>query len=494
MKIRYDRETVLRSFQIGDRVLVLLPIPGSPLRAKFVGPYKIQARLGETDYVVNTFNRRRKSRVCHVNLLKPYVTRSDVSNVAAVAATVTSVNTSLSDYTPESDDLKMGSASFLTARLSNSETLKDLSTKLSHLPVSTQADLRGLISKYPTLFNDFPSTTHVIEHDIDVGSHSPVNQNAYRVNPIKRDLMKHETQYLLEHGLAVPSSSPWCSPCLLVPKSDGTSRFCTDYRKVNALTKPDSFPLPRVEDCVDHVGNLKFVTKLDLLKGYWQVPLTERASEVSAFATPDAFLQYRVMAFGLRNAGATFQRLMSRVLINVPNCDAYLDDVVCYSDSWDEHVKLLNWVFACLEKANLTLNLAKCEFACATVSYLGKEVGNGKIRPLGSKIQVILDFPVPMTKRELRRFLGMTGYYRNFCRNFSDVANPLTGLLRKGVSFEWTSACQFAFEALKTLLCSTPVLSAPRFDRAFKLEVDASGTGAGAVLIQTDDAGIEHPI
>ncbi len=166
----------------------------------------------------------------------------------------------------------------------------------------------------------------------------------------------------------------------------------------------------------------------------------------------------------------------------------------CYSDSWDEHVKLLKCVFACLKKANLTLNLAKCEFACATVSYLGKEVGNGKIRPLGSKIQVILDVPVPMTKRELRRFLGMTGYYRNFCIKFSDVANPLTGLLRKGVSFEWTSACQFAFEPLKTLLCSTAVLSTPRFDRAFKLEVDASGTGDGAVLIQMDDAGIEHPI
>ncbi len=157
--------------------------------------------------------------------------------------------------------------------------------------------------------------------------------------------MKHETQYLLEHGLAVPSSSPWCSQCLLVPKSDGTSRFCTDYRKVNALTKPDSFPLPRVEDCVDHVGNSKFVTKLDLLKGYWQVPLTERASEGSAFATPDAFLQYRVIAFGLQKAGSTFQRLMSRVLINVPNCDAYLEDVVCYSDSWDEHVQLLNCFF-----------------------------------------------------------------------------------------------------------------------------------------------------
>ncbi len=226
--------------------------------------------------MANTFNRRRKSRVCHVNMLKHYVTRSDVLNVAAVAAAVTSVNASLSDYTPESDDLKIRSASFLTARLLNSKTLKDLSTKLSHLPLSTQADLSSF-SKYPTLFNDFPLTTHVTEHDIDVGSHIPVKQNAYRVNPIKRDLMKHETQYLLEHGLAVPSSSPWCSQCLLVPKSDGISRFCTDYRKVNALTKPDSFPLPHVEDCVDRVGNSKFVTKLDLLKGYWQVPLTNGA-------------------------------------------------------------------------------------------------------------------------------------------------------------------------------------------------------------------------
>ncbi len=183
---------------------------------------------------------------------------------------------------------------------------------------------------------------------------------------------------------------------------------------------------------------------------------------------------------------------MSSVLINVPNCDAYLDDV-CYSDSWDEHVKLLDCVFACLEKANLTLNLAKCEFACATVSYLGKEVGNSKVRPLGSKIQVILDFPVSMTKRELWRFLGMATIEISV-ETFRMWLILLQGCSEKVfLSNERTSACQFAFEALKTLLFSTPVFSAPRFDRAFKLEVDASDMGAGAMLIQTDDAGIEHP-
>ena len=146
--------------------------------------------------------------------------------------------------------------------------------------------------------------------------------------------MQQEVSYLVEHGLAVPSASAWSSPCVLVPKPDNTPRFCNDYRKVNLVTKPDSFPLPRMEDCIDRVGSAKFVTKLDLLKGYWQVPLTPRASEISAFVTPDTFLQYTVMPFGLRNAPATFQRLMHIVLSGVKNCKAYLDDIVAYSSTW----------------------------------------------------------------------------------------------------------------------------------------------------------------
>ncbi len=432
MKTHYDKKTVTRSFQAGDKVLVLIPTPGSALQAKFAGPYAIKEKLGDTNYIVETPDRRRKSSVCHINMLKAYVSRSD-SDVNKSVVTIAPVTVSLSEYSPESDSLRMNSASFLSARLPNFETLLHLSEKLLHLSVSAQVDISNLIEKYPTLFNDFPSITHVINHDIDVGSHAPVKQNAYHVNPVKRQLMKQETQYLLEHNLAVPSTSPWSSPCLLVPEPDGSSRFCTDYRKVNALTKADSFPLPRMEDCVDRVGNAKFVTKLDLLKGYWQVPLTDRASEISAFATPDAFMQYRVMAFGLRNAGATFQRLMSIVLSNVPNCEAYLDDVVCYSDTWEGHLETLNDVFKCLRNANLTLNLSKCEFGCATVTYLGKEVGNGQVRPLNSKVQAILDFPVPTSKKELRRFLGMTGYYRCFCKKNSVVASPLTKLLSKAV-------------------------------------------------------------
>lgn len=191
----------------------------------------------------------------------------------------------------------------------------------------------------------------------------------------------------------VSRCSPWSSPCLLVPKPDGTYHFCTNYRKVNAATIPDCYPLPRMEDCIDNLGSAQFVSKLDLLKGYWQVPLTSQASEISAFFTPDYFLQYSVMPFGMRNAPAPFQRLVNIVLAGVPKWNVYLDDLVVYSSSWSEHIALLQTVFERLAKASLTLNLAKCEFGQATVTYLGKEVGKGEVRPLKPRLLPLLSSP-----------------------------------------------------------------------------------------------------
>ena len=280
---------------------------------------------------------------------------------------------------------------------------------------------------------------------------------------------------------------------MLAPKSDGTARFCTDFRKVNAVTVPDSFPLPRMEDCIDSIGPAVFITNLDLLKGYWQVPLTSRALDISAFVTPDHFLQYTVMAFGMRNAPATFQRLMQLVLGDVPCCNVYLDDVVVYSDTWADHLASLNVVFQRLVEASLTLNLAKCEFGKATVTYLGKQVGHGQVRPVDAKITAVLSYPVPTTRRELRRFLGMTGYYRCFCKNFSVVVAPLTKLCSPAVPFAWNDECQHAFNAAKSLLCSAPVLAAPNFSLPFKLEVDASASGAG-VLLQEGGGDVCHPV
>lgn len=306
--------------------------------------------------------------------------------------------------------------------------------------------------------------------------------------------MDTEVQYLIDNGLAVPSNSSWASPCLLVGKPDMTDGFCTDYRKVNNVTKPDSFPLPRMEDCVDEVGSAKFVSKFDLLKGYWQVPLTPRAREISAFITPSGLYSYNVMSFGLRNAPATFQRLMNQVVAGLDGCAVYLDDVVVYSDTWEQHIERIHSLFVRLRAANLTINLAKCEFAKATVTYLGKVVGQGQVRPVRAKVRAIDQFPPPTSKTELRRFLGMVGYYRNFCFNFSTVVVPLTNLLRLRAKFKWSPSCQRAFEQVKMLLSTAPVLAAPRLDHPFQLQVDASHVGTGGVLLQTDDQGVDRPV
>lgn len=261
---------------------------------------------------------------------------------------------------------------------------------------------------------------------IDVGDAAPIKQHPYRVNPVKRQLLRKELDYMLQHGIAEPSASSWSSPCLLVEKSDHTLRFCTDLRKVNSVTKPDCYPLPRLDDCIDRVGSAVFVTKLDLLKGYWQVPLTDRAREISAFVTPDDFCQYTVMPFGMRNAPATFQRLVNKVLKGVADCEAYLDDVVIYSSSWSRHVAQLEEVFDRLAVANLTLNLAKCEFGQATVTYLGKVVGHGKVCPIEAKVEAIVNFGVPSSRRDLKHFLGMAGYYRVSARILPLLRPPLT--------------------------------------------------------------------
>lgn len=501
MKVRYDRKAVSRSFAPGDQVLVLLPIPGSSLSARFSGPYVVEKKVSDTNYVIGTPDRKRSSKLCHINMLKPYFVRASPNSssgtlvqptVSSVGAVVLKAGGDLEEE--QQDGLVLRHTLQQCARLCNSEVLKSLPSHMEHLESDQIADLVVLVNRFLSVFQDIPSRTSLIEHDVDVGNAAPIRQHPYRVNATKREVMRKEVSYLLENDMAKPSNSSWSSPCILVPKPDGTSRLCTDYRRVNTVTIPDSFPLPRIDDCIDRIGSAAYVSKLDLLKGYWQVPLTSRASDISAFVTPDNFLQYTVMPFGMRNAPATFQRLVNTVFADVPNCTAYLDDVVIHSSTWSEHLASLKMAFQRLESASLTLNLAKCEFGKATVTYLGKQVGRGQVRAITGKVEAIIAFPAPSTRRQLRRFLGMVGYYRTFCKNFSTVVAPLTSLLSPKVPFRWSKDCNSAFESAKMLLCNAPVLAAPDFDKPFKLEIDASTVGAGGVLLQEDGDGVDRPV
>lgn len=502
MKEQYDKRTERRVLAVGDKVLALLPVVSSPFQAKFSGPYTVVKKVSDVNYVIATPDRRKSTQLCHLNLVKPYHERSDAfkSKTAAqpVALSDASLSPGFSDVPPvaaqEQEEIRTPDDGVLRARLHNSETLKQLPQLLQHLSGDKCVEIVNLINEFPSLFSDIPSQTHLLEHDIDVGEASPIRQRFYRASQEKRKYIDIEVDYLLDNGLAEPSASAWASPCLLVNKPDGTFRFCTDYRKLNAITKPDSFPLPRIEDCVDQVGAATFVSKFDLLKGYWQVPLTDRAREVSTFITSQGLFSYKVMSFGLRNAPATFQRLMNTVVAGLNGCAVYLDDVVVFSNSWSEHLDSIRALFQRLAQAHLTINLAKCEFARATVTYLGKVVGQGQVCPIRAKTFAIDQYSSPTNKKELMRFLGMAGFYRCFCPNFSSVVAPLTDLLKSGVKYSWTPACQSSFETVKALLTSSPVLAAPQLNQAFKLQVDASQVGAGAVLLQEDEHGVDRPV
>ena len=486
MKTWYDRKARRRVFKPGDKVLVLFPLQQNPLQARFHGPYEIQSKVNDLNYVVKTPDRRKPTQLCHINMLKPYHDRS-VDVVAAVTC-------------PEGDNEIQGidepniKPEIVSCRLTNSEVLKNLGDKLSHMEPHQQKQMQELIMKYEELFPDVPRRTQMAVHDVDVGDANPIKQHPYRMNAEKCKLAEKEIEWMLKHDIIQPSNSGWSSPCLLVPKPDGSVRFCTDYRKVNAVSKTDAFPIPRVDDCIDAVGQAKFLTKIDLLKGYWCVPLTEQAREISAFVTPSGLYEYKVLPFGMKNAPATFQRMIHSIIKDLPNTNAYIDDLVTGSDSWEAHLEAVEALFKKLSEARLTVNLAKSEFGQAHVVYLGYVIGQGKVAPVDGKIQTIMSFPQPTGKKALRRFLGMAGYYRKFCKNFADVTMPLTDLLKKNVKFVWDESCQKAFDKLKSLLCHFPVLQSPDVSRDFSLAVDASEETAGAVLLQQDRDNVDHPI
>ena len=501
MKVWYDRKAKSRCFEPGDRVLVLFPVVGNPLQAKYSGPYKVVKKISDTNYLVKTPDRRKETQVCHINMLKAYhekpkpelVTLNNRLGLESLTHSKDCVGQVAEKEEDTESEVRLGNDQ-QPIKLQNSQILYDLGTKLSHLPLVQRKELAEVITQYREVFPDVPSKTNLIEHDVDVGDSAPIKQHPYRVSPMKKELLDKEVQYMLKNDIIEESQSNWSSPCILVPKHDGGFRFCTDFRKVNDKTKSDSFPIPRIADCIDQIGNAKFVSTFDMLKGYWQVPLTQRAREISAFVTPSGLYQYKVMPFGMKNAPATFQRMVNKLVRDIDGCEGYIDDVVIFSDNWSDHIRQIKRFFQIMREAKLTINLMKSEFGKATVKYLGHIVGQGQVRPLDAKIQTIVKYPIPTSRKELARFLGMAGYYRNFCLNFSDIAAPLTNLLSKKVKFVWTDDCQLAFDKVKLLLQKSPVLKSPDYEKPFKLIIDSSDVGTGSVLVQEASDGLDHPV
>ena len=484
-KTWYDKKARTRTFQPHDKVLVLLPVPGEPLRAKYQGPYEILRKAGPVDYVIETKDKRKQERICHVNMLKAYIER-DWKNCMFNTVTDKSCTTTLQDVLTDGQ--------FIDLQLSNDVTVAD-ELDLSHIESFQRVQLQSVLSSFQHIFSNNPGRTSLTHHSIELQPGSkPIRLSPYRMNPEKLQVVRKELDLMLSMGVVEESSSDYASPICLVPKSDGSVRFCCDYRKLNNFTVPDAFPLPRVETLIDSLGAAKYLTKLDLSRGYWQVPLDQKASQLSSFITPFGLFKWKFMPFGLRNAPATFQRLVNKLLSGCEGfAAAYLDDIIIYSNSWEEHIKHITEILSRIANAGLTLKPSKCVFASATVDYLGHIVGVGKVEPRQLKISAIVNFPKPQSKHQLRQYLGLCGYYRKFLPHYAHLASSLNEMLKKGSSMNWSPEAEKAFVDIKSRLASNPILRTPDFSQPFSLAVDAVDKNIGAYLFQVID-GIEHPI
>jgi transposase InsO family protein len=366
-------------------------------------------------------------------------------------------------------------------------------------PLQAEA-MRAMLRRNPQAFaapDRPPVIAPNVEHHIYLDDPMPVKQAPYRQSPQKQAIVHAEVQRLLEKGLIQPSTSPWSSPVSLVRKHDGSWRMVIDYRKVNAKTRKDAYPIPLIEDCLTACKNADWLTLIDIKDAYHHVQVALESRGITAFVTPDGLFEWLRMPFGLSNAPATFQRYVDQCLRDIVGklCAAFFDDCIVYTaGSFEQHVNDVEFVLRRLADSGLEANAKKCKLGYTELLFVGHIVSKGKIRPDPAKVAAVANFPQPENVTQVKSFLGLANYYHKFLKGFSVIARPLYALLKKGVEFNWSQACQLAFETLKAALCNAPCLHAPDFSRRFILQTDASGDGIAAVLTQKADDGEEHPV
>jgi hypothetical protein len=360
----------------------------------------------------------------------------------------------------------------------------------SSLTPSQQQELRRFLSRNVAVFagdSVRSPRTHLYHHRIDIGSNPPVNIPPYRVGPIQREEIERQVQEMLNTDVIRPSDSPFSSPVLLVKKNDGSERFCVDFRRLNAFTRKDVYPLPRIDDMLDGLGRSSFFTTLDLQSGFWQIPIYPPDIEKTAFSTHRGHYEFVVMPFGLTNAPATFQRMMDNILrADRDFCLVYMDDIIVFSPTFESHLIHVQQVFNRLLAARLVLKPKKCRFFRSSVKFLGHVVSENRVQPDPEKVSAVHQFPPPTSVKQLQSFLGLVSYYRRFVHHLASLAEPLYKLTKKDSPWRWRAEVeQAAMDRIKTALTTPPLLRLPDFSRPFVLYTDASDVGLGAVLSQS---------
>ena len=385
-----------------------------------------------------------------------------------------------------------------TGTENNPPTIDDID--LNHLPTDIQEKARKLLSKYDHMWNGKLGKISVTEHRIKLKDDAqPVHLQPYRAGPKAREFEQTEVRRMMEDGVIEHAQSEWASPVVIVAKKDGSLRFCIDYRKLNDLTVKDSYPLPRIDECLDTLGHAKVFSTLDANSGYWQIPVANKDNPKTAFTCHAGCFQFCRMPFGLCNAPATFQRTLDIILSRYrwQSCLVYLDDIIIFSPDYESHLEHVDRVLSALQSAGVSLKLRKCNFFADSVDYLGHVITPGKLHVSTTNTDAVRGFKAPRTQTELKSFLGLCNVYRRFVPNFARTAAPLQQFLCKGQPYElpeFNEDQYHAFNLLKQAISEPPVLRLPQSNLPYSLDTDACQHQIGCALMQTHPDGMRYPI
>ena len=371
---------------------------------------------------------------------------------------------------------------------------------LEHLDEKLRRKVVTLLRKYADVCDGRLGTIKGAPHRIDIiPGAKPVFQQPYRCGIERRKAEEAEVARMLKAGVITPSNAEWASPVILVPKPDGSLRFCVDYRKLNGITVRDSYPMPRMDECIDSLGSATVFSTLDCNSGYWQLPVAREDQDKTTFTCHAGSYKFLRLPFGLRNAPATFQRAMDIILARVRwrFVLVYLDDIIIFSRGAEEHLSHLESVLKLLQEAGATLRIPKCHFFKEQVKYLGHILRPGKLAIYGRNLEAINKAMPPKNKTQVRSFLGMCNVYRRFVAGYTKIAHPLNQKVRKDQPETWETLSPEeieAFNQLKKSLVTAPILALPREGYPYTLDTDASEYQLGCCLLQAQPDGALHPI
>jgi hypothetical protein len=483
----YDKNTKPREIDINDQVLVMLPTTNSKLTAKHEGPYQVVKKINDTNYVV--LRNGRKTRF-HINMLKKFNERNDIPWITHEEAELNTVIIEDGTIWPGEE--------IIFPYGDENESNKEFTTG-DHLSRQERIELNNVLKPFKGIFSDKPGRTHLAEHKIDLTDNTPINLKSYRIpESLKADLDIHIDK-LLEMDIIEESDSPYSFPIVIVEKKNSNDkiRMAVNFRKLNAVMIKDAFPMLDVDAILQRVSGKKYISTIDLTKCYYQIPLRKGDEIKTAFRTHRGLYHHKVMAFGIATAPATCQRLINKILNGLQDfAMAHLDDICIFSETFSEHLKHIHEVMERLLDSGLKANKSKCKFGMTKLKLFGHIVEEGTLKPDPEKTKVILEYPIPRTKKHVRSFLGLASYYRKYVASFGAISKPLTDLTKKSSSerIKWTLQADAAFNTLKRKLTSEPILMAPNFNKDFILQTDASLYGIGGVLCQQGEDEQIHPV